>query len=183
MTYALSPGWRLCGIVSCPDSFLPASSGISAGYRTGILALLPHHRGRLACRLSSPSLTYISYARRCVQIFLHPVHALLRPESHSEQRRSATPSPQRTCEAGSSLSLVRNFAAIFPSTQRKAKAEGEPKSLWQASSAPRCPAFAWPEACEGQPSRILSSSENTTVLGMRRLHSARRRIAGRTGSF
>ena len=201
MTYAQSPGWRLCGTVSCPESYLTASSGVSAGCRTSTLALRPYPCGRSAGRTSSPFLPSLRDAQAvlCTADALRPVVpaqgwqcAAMRPRHASSARFSCLCSVsgatvpeglQKKCSLSRPLVHQENFASIFPFTQREAKAEGEPKSLWQASSAPRCLAFAWPEACEGKTSQILSSLWSAAVCGMRRPFVCMCRIAGRAGSF
>lgn len=187
MTRAMSPGWRHCGIVSCPDFPLLASSGVSAGCRTGILACRPLLRGRSAGRKSSPSPSIYRHAQPCAQTVLRPADAFVCFEQGIVQNTDVMWSVRAALSVQSdvdcTLMYLSNFDTEFPFTQRNAKTEGEPKSLWQASSAPRCLAFAWPVAREGNPSRILSSYGNTAVDGMRGRYVRMRCIAGRTGSF
>ena len=187
MTRAMSPGWRHCGIVSCPDFPLLASSGVSAGCRTGILACRPLLRGRSAGRKSSPSPSIYRHAQPCVQAILRSADAFVCLEQGIVQNTDVVLSVRAVLPvqgvANCKLMYVSNFDTEFPFTQRNAKTEGEPKSLWQASSAPRCLAFAWPVAREGKPSRILSSYGNTAVDGMRGCYVRMCCITGRTGSF
>ena len=187
MTRAMSPGWRHCGIVSCPDFPLLASSGVSAGCRTGILACRPLLRGRSAGRKSSPSPSVYRHAQPCVQAILRSADAFVCLEQgivqNTDVMRSVRAALSVQSDVDCTLMYLSNFDTEFPFTQRNAKTEGEPKSLWQASSAPRCLAFAWPVAREGKPSRILSSYGNTAVDGMRGCYVRMCCITGRTGSF
>ena len=187
MTYTLSPGWRHRGIVSCPESFFAASSGISAGYRVGILACRPRLRLFASDRKSSSFASEYRYTQSCVQYALPAVCDFVRPQSDGVQN-GTTMLPMytaafRQCGKYSRLFYLRNLDMIFPFMQRNAKAEGEPKSLWQASSAPRCLAFAWPEAREAKTSQILPSLGNAAVDGMHRHHACTRCVAERAGSF
>lgn len=148
MMYAVSPGWRLWCTVPCPEFFLFASSGFSAGRRTGELALRSHSRFSSARR----EFSLFSALRICTW---RKAQALLRPAFGTCAKKADVSSARMREEHR----LGRGCAfwalkTIFPFMKREAKAEGEPKFLWQAASAPLCPAFAWPEAREGKPSRI-----------------------------
>ncbi len=182
MTRARSPEWRLCGTVSCAESPLAAPSGVSAGYRTGIPACRPLLSSLLAGCTSSRSPFVCRY-----ESVLRPADGAVRLEHGRVQNEYAVP-PVRAAQSAQrsahcAFFYLRNFDTKFPFTQRNAKAEGDSKSLWQASSAPLCLAFARSEAREGRPSRILSSYGNTAVDGMRGLYARMCCIAGRAGSF